>query len=238
MENVDDYQELFQKKGGNIEVTGLDVLGAESKHPFALRRMLPVQKTMPENKTKRQKNLGIIAEKFRLSYQHEKKYNNSFLDGFVYFQTKKIEYIFNVLKEKNGEYQSFDVVFSEGEFIAKEVVRTTMLYIKVSKGTPGFTLDKEGILERFYALAGYEDIDFERHKDFSNRFYLRGDSPEKIKKFFTDDLIRFFESNPYFHVESNKKGVLVYNKERVASIKEVKGLIDFGVRLSQAINKS
>ena len=55
---------------------------------------------------------------------------------------------------------------------------------------------------------------------------------------FTDDLIRFFESNPYFHVESNKKGVLVYNKERVASIKEVKGLIDFGVRLSQAINKS
>ena len=238
MENVDDYQELFQKKGGNIEVTGLDVLGAESKHPFALRRMLPVQKMMPENKTKRQKNLGIIAEKFGLSYQHEKKYNNSFLDEFVYFQTKKIEYIFNELKEKNGEYQSFDVVFSEGEFIAKEVVRTTMLYIKVSKGTPAFTLDKEGILERFYALAGYEDIDFERHKDFSNRFYLRGESPEKIKRFFTDDLIRFFESNPYFHVESNKKGVLVYNKERVASIKEVKGLIDFGVRLSQAINKS
>lgn len=35
-----------------------------------------------------------------------------------------------------------------------------------------------------------------------------------------------------------KKGVLVYNKERVASIKEVKALIDFGVRLSSVINKS
>ena len=56
--------------------------------------------------------------------------------------------------------------------------------------------------------------------------------------FFTDDLIRFFESNPYYHVESDKKGILIYNKERVASIKEVKALIDFGVRLNQLINKS
>jgi len=238
MENIDDYQELFHKKGGNIEVIGLDVLGAESKHPFALRRMLPVQKMMPDNKTKRQKNLGIISDKFELSYEYEKKYNNSFLEGFVYFQTKKIEYISNELKEKNSKYQSFDVVFSEGEFIAKEVVRTTMLYIKAPNEIPAFTLDKEGILERFYALAGYEDIDFERHEDFSNRFYLRGEDPDNIKKFFTDDLVRFFESNPYYHVESNKKGVLVYNKERVASIKEVKALIDFGVRLSSVINKS
>jgi MFS superfamily sulfate permease-like transporter len=238
MENIDDYQELFHKKGGNIEVIGLDVLGAESKHPFALRRMLPVQKMMPENKTKRQKNLGIIADQFELSYQHEKKYNNSFLEEFVYFQTKKIEHISNVLKETNIEYQSFDVVFSEGEFIAKEVVRTTMLYIKAPKGTPAFTLDKEGIMERLYALAGYEDIDFEQHEDFSNRFYLRGENPKNIKMFFTDDLVRFFESNPYYHVESDKKGVLIYNKERVASIKEVKALIDFGVRLNQLINKS
>ena len=70
MENIDDYQELFHKKGGNIEVIGLDVLGAESKHPFALRRMLPVQKMMPDNKTKRQKNLGIISDKFELSYEY------------------------------------------------------------------------------------------------------------------------------------------------------------------------
>ena len=113
-----------------------------------------------------------------------------------------------------------------------------MLYIKAPNEIPAFTLDKEGILERFYALAGYEDIDFERHEDFSNRFYLRGEDPDNIKKFFTDDLVRFFESNPYYHVESNKKGVLVYNKESVASIKEVKALIDFGVRLSSVINKS
>jgi len=238
MENVDDYQELFHRKGGNIEVIGLDVLGAKSKHPFALRRLLPLQKILPDNKTKRQKNLSVVADDFNLSYNPIKKSNAEFLEEFIYFKTKKIEHIFNELKEKNKQYQSFDITFSEGEFIAKEVVRTTMLYIKVSKKIPAFTLDKEGLMERFYALAGYEDIDFDSHADFSNRFYLRGENPEEIRAFFTNELIRFFESNPYYHVESNKEGVLICNKERIASIKEIKGLLDFGIRLSKVINNT
>ena len=238
MENVDDYQELFHRKGGNIEVIGLDILGAKSKHPFALRRLLPLQKILPDNKTKRQKNLSVVADDFNLSYSPIKKSNAEFLEEFIYFKTKKIEHIFNELKEKNKQYQSFDITFSEGEFIAKEVVRTTMLYIKVSKKIPAFTLDKEGLMERFYALAGYEDIDFDSHADFSNRFYLRGENPEEIRAFFTNELIRFFESNPYYHVESNKEGVLICNKERIASIKEIKGLLDFGIRLSKVINNT
>ena len=238
MENVDEYQELFHKKGGNIEVIGLDVLGTKSKHPFALRRLLPLHKILPDNKTKRQNNLSIVADNFNLSYNPIKKSNAEFLENFIYFKTKKIEHTFNELKEKNSQYQSFDITFSEGEFIAKEVVRTTMLYIKVSKKIPAFTLDKEGLMERLYALAGYEDIDFDSHIDFSNRFYLRGENPEEIKAFFTSELVRFFESNPYYHIESNKEGILICNKERIASIKEIKGLLDFGVRLNKVINNT
>ena len=238
MESVDDYQELFHKKGGNIEVIGLDVLGAKSKHPFALRRMLTLQKILPDNKTKRQSNLSLVADNFDLTYNPVKKTDGEFLENFIYFKTKKIEHIFNELTEKNGQYRSFDVTFSEGEFIAKEVVRTTMLFIKTSKTIPAFTLDKEGLLERLYALAGYEDIDFESHKDFSNRFYLRGENPEEIKAFFTNELVRFFESNAYYHVESNNDGVLICNKQRIASIKEIKALLDYGVRLNKLINNT
>tara|TARA_Y100000385_G_scaffold263086_1_gene295268 strand:+ start:48270 stop:50486 length:2217 start_codon:yes stop_codon:yes gene_type:complete len=238
MENVDDYQELFYKKGGNIEVIGLDVLGADSKHPFALRRLLPIHKILPDNKTKRQNNLSLIAENFDLAYQSTKSVDCLFLENFIYFKTKKIEHIFNELTEKSGRFRSFDVTFSEGEFIAKEVVRTTMLFIKTAKSAPAFTLDKEGLLERLYALAGYEDIDIESHKDFSNRFYLRGENPKEIRSFFTNELVRFFESNAYYHIESNKDGILISNKERIASIKEVKALLDFGIRLNNAINET
>ena len=68
MENVHDYQELFHKKGGNIGVIGLDILGTKSEHPFALRRLLPLQNIIPNNKTKRQKNLELVAGDFELKF--------------------------------------------------------------------------------------------------------------------------------------------------------------------------
>ena len=129
----------------------------------------------------------------------------------------------------------FDISFSEGEFIAKEVVRTTMLHIKLPKKTPRFTLIKEGLLERFYALAGQRDINIPNQKEFSNRFYLSGENSLEIQAFFTENLVRFFESNPYYHVESNGDALLVFNKERIASIKEIKQLLDFGSRLEAKI---
>ena len=237
MENVHDYQELFHKKGGNIGVIGLDILGTKSEHPFALRRLLPLQNIIPDNKTKRQNSLELVASDFELSYRAEKTTKSEFLEDFIYFKTKKIEYLFNQLSVKNGPYRLFDITFSEGEFIAKEVVRSTMLYIKTSKNVPVFTLDREGLLERFYALAGYKDIAIDNHTDFSKRFYLRGENSKGIKTFFTDELVRFFESNAYYHIESSKDGLLIFNKERVASIKEIKALLDFGIRLNAIINK-
>jgi hypothetical protein len=45
MENMSDYKEMFRKKGGNLEITGLDLLDTASKHPFGLRKMFPVKKS-------------------------------------------------------------------------------------------------------------------------------------------------------------------------------------------------
>ena len=237
MENVHDYQELFHKKGGNIGVIGLEILGTKSEHPFALRRLLPLQNIISDNKTKRQKNLELIADDFELTYKPLKSRKVEFLENFIYFKTKKIEHIFNQLSAKKDPCRLFDITFSEGEFIAKEVVRSTMLFIKTPKTLPAFTLDREGLLERLYVLAGYKDIDIKNHADFSKRFYLRGENENAIRSLFNDELVRFFESNAYYHIESSKSGVLIFSKERVASIKEIKALFDFGIRLNKILSQ-
>jgi carbonic anhydrase len=237
MENVHDYQELFHKKGGNIGVIGLEILGTKSEHPFALRRLLPLQNIISDNKTKRQKNLELIADDFELTYKPLKSRKVEFLENFIYFKTKKIEHIFNQLSAKKDPCRLFDITFSEGEFIAKEVVRSTMLFIKTPKTLPAFTLDREGLLERLYVLAGYKDIDIKNHADFSKRFYLRGENENAIRSLFNDELVRFFESNAYYHIESSKSGVLIFSKERVASIKEIKALLDFGIRLNKILSQ-
>mgnify|MGYP005996263975 CR=1 FL=1 len=110
-----------------------------------------------------------------------------------------------------------------------------MMYINIEKYTPEFTLDKEGVFEYIYHFAGFKDINISNHPDFSKRFYLSGKNTTEIKKFFTDELILFFESNKYYHIEGNKKGLLIIGRERLAGIKEIKTLADFGVRLKKTV---
>ena len=235
MENINNYQELFAKRGGHFEVIGLDMHDTGSKHPFASRRLLPVPKIIKNSLTRRQKNMELLAKDYALNYNSENKKNVPFLNSFVFFKTKKIDHIYNTLSQKEHGIQLFDIEFSEGEFIAKEVIRSTMLHIDLNFTIPEFTLDKDGFLEKVYALAGFKDIPIKDHDDFSKRFYLLGDNETGITNFFTDEITHFFESNPYYHVESNGNALLIFSKERLASIKEIKSLFDFGKRLKQTI---
>ena len=236
MENLNNYQELFTKRGGHFEVLGLDLHDTESEHPFALRRLLPVPKLIKNSLTRRQTTIEELTTDFDLNYDSKKERDTLFLNNFLFFRTKQINYIYNQVHNKDNSLNLFDLEFSEGEFIAKEVVRSTMLHIKLDKDIPEFTLDREGFLEKVYAFAGFKDIPIENHTDFSNRFYLLGEDTEAIQRFFTDQITHFFESNPYYHIESNGQDLLIFGRERLASIKEIKALYDFGKRLKAVIS--
>lgn len=238
LENIHSYQELFAKRGGHFDVIGLDMHDTDSKHPFASRRLLPVPKIIKNSLTRRQTSMEVLAKEYRLNYSSEKQKNVLFLNDFLFFNTKKINHIYNELSYKDDAIKLFDIEFSEGEFIAKEVIRSTMLYIQLYYALPEFTLDREGFLDKVYAFAGYKDIPISNHSDFSKRFHLLGDNKTEIAKFFNDAVTHFFESNPYYHVESNGHGLLIFGKERLASVKEVKALFDFGKRLKEVISSN
>ncbi len=238
MENLSGYQDLFLKRDGHFEVIGLDLHETDSKHPFALRRLIPGLGLLQNNLTKRQTTLQEIADDYNIHYEAEKTQNAHFLDSFLFFKTKQIEAVYNRLYNTENTFRLFDINYSEGELIAKENVKTTMLHIKLNRQVPEFTLDREGFLERVYAFAGFKDIPIANHRDFSKRFYLLGESTAYIQSFFDDELVHFFESNPYYHVESNGTSLLVFSKERVAGIKEIKALYDFGKRLGKVIQET
>ncbi|MFH4969289.1 SulP family inorganic anion transporter [Gaetbulibacter sp. M240] len=238
MENMNDFQELFVKRGGHFEVVGLDLHDANSFHPFALRRLLPVPHIIKKSPTKRQKNIQNFANRYDLIYKSKKIKSFDFLMDFQFFKTKEINHIYNVISHRELPLKLFDIEFSEGEFIAKGMGRITMFYIELGRPIPEFTLNKEGFLERIAAFSGYhQDIDVEHHEDFSERFHLYGSNKKEVVALFNADLIHFFESNPYYHVESNGNALLLFSKERVAGMKELKALFDYGKRLNSVISK-
>ncbi|CAM1333236.1 SulP family inorganic anion transporter [Tenacibaculum aestuariivivum] len=243
MENLNNYAETFKRKGGYFEVIGLDGYKTRSEHPFALRKNTPLlvvevfekDKILNSRKnlTKRQKSLQNISNDLKWTYSALPKEDITEIPDFGYFKTRQISKVSNILSNENCTL--FDVEFSEGELIAKQIIKVTMMYIDIDKYTPEFTLDKEGIFEYIYHFAGFKDIDIENHPDFSKRFYLSGKKPSEIKKLFTDELVLFFESNKYYHIEGNNKGLLVIGRERLAGVKEIKTLADFGIRLKKTI---
>jgi carbonic anhydrase len=234
MENMNNYSESFTRKGGHFEVIGLDDSKPGSDHPFALRKILPKQ-IIPKDGflTKRQKSIQKISEEMHWKYDAFSAKEMEELPTFGYFKTRKINKVSNVLS--NEDCTIFDVEFSEGEMIAKQVIKATMLHIHTLKPVPNFTLDREGIFEYILEFAGYKDIEVNNHPDFRKRFYLAGKNEEKIKTFFTDELILFLESNKQYHIEASKSGLLVIGSERLSSVKEMKALAYFGMGLQKTI---
>ena len=234
MENMNNYSESFTRKGGHFEVIGLDDSKPGSEHPFALRKILPRQITLKDGYlTKRQKSIQNISEEMHWKYDAFSAREMEELPSFGYFKTRKINKVSNVLSNENCTI--FDVQFSEGEMIAKQVIKATMLHIHPLKPVPDFTLDREGIFEYILDFAGYTDINIDKHRDFSKRFYLAGKNEEKIRNFFTNELILFFESNKQYHIEASQNGLLVIGHERLSSVKEMKALAYFGMGLQKTI---
>lgn len=237
MEGLENYTETFSKKGGSIEIIGLDKHGADSRHPFAIRKILPLATLNPIDRffTKRQGLLKTTANELHWSYLPQKNTKTKFLKNFVFFRTRQLPYLYNTLVNKEKNFKLFDVEFTEGAFIAREVVKTTVMHIQLQNEIPVFTLDKEGLLDFIYGLAGFKDITLESHSDFNKRFYLSGEKPEAIRDLFTDDLILFLESNPYYHIESNGSALLILKKERLLSVQEIKAMLYFGKQLCELV---
>ncbi|MEH6512003.1 SulP family inorganic anion transporter [Maribacter arcticus] len=240
MEGLENYIDTFTKKEGSIELIGLDKHGADTKHPFAIRKLLPLTKLGPIEKyfTKRQGLLKSMAKEYKWSYTPNRSNKTKFLNKFIFFRTRKVPFFYNSLYDETITFHLFDIEFSEGEFIAREVVKTTILHIKLKRPIPVFTLDKEGLLDFIYGMAGFKDIQLENHPDFNKRFFLSGEDQDAIQNLFSNELILFLESNPYYHIETNGDSILILKKERLLSVKEIKAMIYFGKQLNQLLSQN
>jgi hypothetical protein len=240
MEGLESYSDAFSKKGGSMEIIGLDKHETESTHPFALRKILPWASLKPiENFfTKRQEDLKTTAKDYQWDYKAQKDSETDFLNDFVFFRTREIRYSYNCLMDSENGSRVFDLEYTEGAFIAREVVKTTLMHIDLEESIPVFTLDKEGLLQLLYGLAGFEDISIDNHPDFNRRFYLSGEDRKAIQALFTDELVLFLESHPYYHIESNGSSLLIFKRERLLGVREIKSLIYFGQLLHNLLQSS
>jgi len=239
MEHIHHYKEDFKKKNSTLEVIGLDIHDSTSSHPFAARRMMKLTAFMSRGGvlTARQQRLKDFGKEIGWRFKTNSVFELPLLEAFPFFRRKTIDHAYNVFQgvHKGVQTKLMDVEFYDGEFIAREVYKHTVLILSPNIPIPRFRLDKERIFDRIAGMAGFEDIDIEGHVDFSRRFKLKGKNVKKIKSFFNSDLVLFFESHPYYHLESDGKNILILKGNRISSISEVKALAIYGKELVEKL---
>jgi hypothetical protein len=133
-----------------------------------------------------------------------------------------------------------DVTFNEGAAFTAEVFTATVMVLKLNKEIPIFSMEKEGVFDRIFdrvlAFSGYKDIDFEMFSDFSKKFLIMGNNEQKIRSFFTDEIIRFFENNQIYHLESNGEALLIFDKVKLSRTDETLGFIQYGDQLAKLLD--
>jgi hypothetical protein len=93
---------------------------------------------------------------------------------------------------------------------------------------PKFSLTPEGWLSRISHVFGLQDIDFDDSADFSKQYQLQGPDEAAIRKLFTPELRRFFESTPQQQVAGGGPWLLWYRHGRLPSTDELDEFIELG----------
>lgn len=240
MEHLANHNDLYERKGGSIEIIGMDDLQTNSNHPFS--PWVPLLGNKPSGKvvlTKRQKSIRTCMQEIGWEFMPNPKDDKYNLRGFGYFKTLKVDVVQNKAEGfvNNQKLEFLDLEYHKGEFIAKESLRASILVINGFVNMPSFILDKENLFDKIASVAGFKDINFSKHSDFSSRFHLTGEDEGLVKDFFVKELILFFEQNPPYHIESHNGSLIIFEKERLSTLSEIKLMVSFAIRLTENIQR-
>lgn len=237
-ESLQNYEELFDRKGGALEIIGLDIHDTDSSHPFAVRTLRPIKKlrVFGGGRTKRQLQLEALAHEKGWTYKEAETAQRRLLRDHPVYQTTSVERVYNLIVGPDKQLSLFDINYSEGAFIAKENVQTTLLRVQLDKEIPVFSFDRELLLEKLSHLAGIHDIDFPDYPEFSRDFYVQGNNPQKIRGFFDARMVSFFSAYGFYHIMSNGKELIVRQFLRPATPAEAAAMIEFGLALKEKID--
>ena len=242
MDYLAEYLKTQRASGGKVFITGLDLHVSSSRHNRALKICLTSSDAKLSQRQKRLRNLATEKD-FQFSSQVD--WNTDYFKKFHFFEIRPIEQKYNSLK---GSFQGIgvsweiaDITFNQGQAFTAETFNTTLMVLKLNKKIPVFSMEKEGVLgkifDRVMAFTGYKDIDFEMYPDFSKKFLLMGNNESEIRSFFTEEIIRFFESQHIYHIESSGNALLIFDKIKLARTDETIAFIDYGEKLAAILNK-
>jgi MFS superfamily sulfate permease-like transporter len=229
MEHLHNLSNNYKATGGKFEIRGFDNLTPLSEHPLAVRVASANAKTTLLNE--RQQRIEQIAKKNGYNFSTQKVLFDSKLKNLPFFIAKQLKYEDNILHKNTAtaHLQISDIHAKEGDQLGIRFYNFTALLItELPTHIPQFSLEKEVFTDRFLERAGYKDIDFDEHKQFSHTFLLVGRNEAQIRAFFSKQLMDLMMMHPQYHVESDGSSILIHKGMKFLDTKDLEEIIRLG----------
>ncbi len=241
LEMVHNTADVYEKKGGQFSITGLEKFHSSSPHPLAMRISEGVWQRN-QGRTRRQNRLYRFCHENSYQFLPDIKYKNASLQTFPFFSTRPPQFKKNVIKGlftiTQTPWELFDLNFHEGEWVAQNELHTTLIRFKSPCPMPAFSIEPEQMYDRLREIAVHQDVHVSSEQ-LDRKLLIKGEDKEAIQAFFNEKMCNYLVSKEEsFYIESNGKEILVFEHVRYATEDEIPVLIEFTEGLHKAICES
>jgi len=227
MEHFEEYERNLKNEQKELHLVNIDSLNTVSDHPLAAR----------DKNTKRTKAYTHLAERQMQWFDYASHHNYSYSSRTYQFEEwafytltirKKILAIENII---NIPYKGLilsiaDLITEEGAIITTEKQSYTTLKISGLETLPKFYMEKETAFDKMTEYFKGNDINFETHPSFSNKFILKTDGDEQlVRTFFNSELLSLLENEPEYLLVSNGLDLLIHKNTYLKHTSELDTLI-------------
>ncbi len=247
MENLHHFELEYHKKGGSMEIQGLEHQNPVSDHPLCIRIFDKnyTQKAQTIVLDKRQKELEKLAQENDMAFRPMAIADSFKYTNFRYFYGKKIRYrenrLIKTIDQTRFEFSDM-LIFQTGDHLGGRYYTMTALTITdIVQYIPFFVLQKETLFEKLGKKLTVEDkdINFEDQPLFSAHYFLTSTEPEEARKFFTPAILAYFEKymGSDFMIRSRDSRIMIVKHDEILSGDEIKEIFHMAKGLVEVIKK-
>ena len=129
----------------------------------------------------------------------------------------------NILRSGYYPEDPIKIIFDDRQVInygksSASYEQTVFFFQSKELSLPDFKLKPEEFYHRFFAWLGYEDIDFESHPEFSNKFHLSGECETVIRNYFNKQVLDYFASRPSLYLEASNYYFILYQHNHLCPV--------------------
>lgn len=143
------------------------------------------------------------------------------LQKFSVFRLGNMRKAKNIMRVRrnSGDWTIFDYHIRtghSGRYTSAHYYNLAVFLVRHDKNIPNFLMYKENFLSKLSTALGFNDINFDTHPTFSQRYVLKSDDPN-IRGAFSHQLLSYFERYDFnFAIQSVGNEIIFYRMNRLA----------------------